>query len=119
MGLKEDSVTKRFPGISGSVNDLIGKKIMSISKFRAEFGRTYNEYTGFICDDGTRVLIYGDAPYDPNPPLEEMRKTGFFNVDEMIKKAEMDIREDERRRKESRERDLRDLEKLKGRLGVQ
>lgn len=107
-----------YPGISLNPGDLVTKTIIEVVKIRAEFGRTYNDYIGFICEDGTRVLIHGDAPYSPDPSLEEMRKSDFFTTEELLQKSKRDIVREQEHKEDARKRDLKELEQLKKRLGV-
>lgn len=99
-------------------SDLIGKTILDISKIRAEFGRTYYDYIGVVCCDGTRVLlaIYPNA-HKPDPDLGEMRKTFFFTPEEICDKVKREEMLKRSRAKESEERDRREYEKLKMKFG--
>ncbi len=114
----QKSKIKLFDTISLDVNDIIGKTIIDVKQIKAEFGRTNNVYMGFVCSDGSRVLIIGENSYDPKPTLEAMKESNFFNVDELVKKSENNIREEDRRVKNSRERDMEEFNKLKKRLGM-
>ncbi len=68
--------------ITYKTKDLENKRIISIENLRGEYGRTYNNYLCFTCEDGARVMLYGGEPYSPEPELEEMRKINFFTPEQ-------------------------------------
>ena len=92
-------------------------KIVNIEKICAEYGRTYDYYLCFTCDDGSRVILYGGEPYNPNPSLEEMRKVDFFTPEEIGEKLEQIEREKRHRKQQELEDKKRQLQKLKKELG--
>jgi hypothetical protein len=96
---------------------LENKKVISIEKLRCEFGRTYDNYLCFTCEDGTRVMLHGGEPFDPKPPLEEMRKVNFFTPEEIGLKLEQIERQKRQREKDLLNKKRRELEKLKKELG--
>lgn len=59
---------------------LIGKTIQSVEVIQAEYGRTYHQYTCFVCTDGTKLMVYDghDMPHDPHPEVDEMRNAPNF-----------------------------------------
>ena len=103
--------------ITYKLDSLKGKTIKSIEKLRGEFGRTYDNYLCFTCEDGTRVMLFGGEPYDPSPTIEEMRKINFFTPEEIGKKLETIEREKRRRQQDIVEQKKRDLNRLKEELG--
>ena len=83
--------------ISLDSKSLIGKTIQNVSRFSAEFGRSYGMYLGIICTDGTRVMLNGGEIYAPNPNLIDMIDSAFFTDDEIrIKKERVEQDKKER-----------------------
>lgn len=96
---------------STKAEDLIGKTITEIYQIRAEYGRTYNYYLGFVCEDGARVLTPGQLnPYKPDPSLSEMRKSKFFTPEERKNSTRGKKQE---RIKEAQKREFNEYMKLK------
>jgi hypothetical protein len=110
--------TLLYGNISLDINDLVGRTVARVEGIRSEYGRTYEQYIGITCTDGTRVMLWGDSAYDPKPPLEYMKKSDFFTTDELVAKAESDIREDARHQQRQHEQDLADLKRIQERLGL-
>lgn len=80
------------------VSKLNGKKIDTVSVFSAEYGRTYDTYIGFKCNDGTRVMIAGSGwLYYPEPELKDMIASGFYHDNE-IEKVKIYIDNDEKQK---------------------
>ena len=103
---------------STNYKDLVGKTIMEICNIRAEFGRTYSNYMGVVCTDGTRVLLASfPSVLGPNPTLEEMRKTFFFTPEEICEKVKKEENIKRQRARDSEERDRKEYEKLKEKFG--
>lgn len=107
-----------FPTVKLDIHELKGETIKSIESIRAEFGRTYDNYILIACESGKRVLIYGGSPYNPNPTLEEMRKTTFFTPDEIAEKVRWEEAKKRRRQEEEEERKRKEYERLKKELGI-
>lgn len=103
--------------ITFKLKDLENKNIMSIEKMQGEFGRTYDNYLCFTCEDGTRVMLHGGEPFDPDPTLEEMRKINFFTPEEIGAKLEKIERKKRQQEKDRLNQKRRELEKLKKELG--
>ena len=97
--------------------DLINKKITNEEIVSAEFGRTYDAYICFTCEDDSRIMLHGGEPYDPNPNLEDMRKINFFSPEEIGAKLEQIERDKRRREQERINQKKRELERLKKELG--
>ena len=97
---------------------LIGKTIKSIEVIPGECGRTYDAYLGFACTDGTRVMIFGNNPYNPCPSLETMQNTNFFTPEEIGDKASWDAAVKKRAEEDRLESKRRELDRLKKELGV-
>lgn len=110
-------MTNNLKNITYKLKDLENKKIILIEKMRGEFGRTYDNYLCFTCEDGTRVMLHGGEPFDPRPSLEEMRKVNFFTPEEIGAKLESIEREKRQREKDRLANKRRELEKLKKELG--
>lgn len=104
-------------GYNTNMKDLIGKKIISLEYIDSEYGRSYRNYVGVTCEDGTRVLLAIDQPYRPDPDLKNMQKSKFFTPDEITNKAKSDALQKERREADYREKQRRELERLKRELG--
>lgn len=107
-----------FPAVKLDFQELKGEAIKSIESIRGEFGRTYDNYLLITCESGKRVLIYGGNPYDPNPTLEQMRKTTFFTPDEIAEKVRWEEAKKRRKQEEIEESKRREYEKLKRELGL-
>ena len=104
--------------ISHDINDLKGETVIEIHKIKAEFGRTYTEYIGFVCESGKRVMVFESNPYNPAPTLDEMRKTTFFTVDEIAEKFKKDELYKRQKEQDLIENKKREFERLKNELGL-
>jgi hypothetical protein len=96
---------------------LNGKTIDRIVHMRGEFGRTYDLYLGFICTDGTRVLLYGGNPCSPAPTLETMKESTFYTDDEIIEKETYLRVKREREEADYKARKKQELDRLQKELG--
>jgi hypothetical protein len=103
------------------VKILVGKTIQSIEIISAEYGRTYDSYTCFVCTDGTKIMLAdGDSkPYSPKPKVDEMKKAPQFftpdNIANRVKEIEIDKRQ---KIKQEQERKTREYNSLKKELGL-
>jgi hypothetical protein len=103
--------------ISTKIASLNGKTIDRICILRGEFGRTYDQYAGFACSDGSRIMLSVAEPYSPDPTIEEMKKSTFFTEDEIAKKEDKIIKEKQYRQREAEESKRRELDRLRKELG--
>lgn len=100
-------------------NKLSGKSIKQVFNIRAEYGRTYTDYIGFLCEDGTRVMIHGGNPYKPDPEQKEMEKAlGFFSSDEIANKAKYEYEKELSRKNDYERRKKEEYLKLKKELNI-
>jgi hypothetical protein len=97
-------------------NELKGEVITKVESIRAEFGRTYDNYLCFTCESGKRVLIHGGNPYNPDVPVDEMRKVTFFTPEEIGEKVVKIELEKRRRKQQELEEKKRQLERLQREL---
>lgn len=107
-----------FPTVKFDIKELKGETIKNIESIRGEFGRTYDNYILVTCESGKRVLFYGGNTYEPNPTIEEMRKTTFFTPDEIAEKVKWEETKKRRKQEEIEERKRLEYEKLKKELGL-
>ena len=111
-------MSRFFPTVKLDFRELKGETIKNIEGIRGEFGRTYDNYISITCESGKRILIYGGNPVNPNPTLEEMRKTTFFTPDEIAEKVRWEEAKKRRRQEEIEERKREEYERLKKELGI-
>lgn len=104
--------------ISHDIKSLKDETIKEIHTIKAEFGRTYTEYIGFVCESGKRVMVFAGNTYNPLPTLEEMRKTTFFTVDEIAEKIRQDELLKRKREQDAIDKKKHDYERLKAELGL-
>lgn len=104
------------------IKQLIGKTIKSIEVIKAEYGRTYDYYTCFVCTDGTKLMVYDGCrkPFSPNLEIEEMKKAPNYFTVEDIANRQLEIEKKRRYAiEEQRQKKKRQLESLKKELGEQ
>lgn len=100
---------------------LEGKTIVSVEIISAEYGCTYNNYTCFVCEDGTKLLVFEghSKPWNPKPKPDEMKNAPkFYTPDDIanrVKAIEIDERQ---KRKTAQERKLREYNSLKKELSL-
>ena len=111
-------MSRFFPDVKINFYELEGETIKNIEAIRAEFGRTYDTYILVTCESGKRVLFHGGNPWQPNPDLEEMRKTTFFTPDEIAEKVRWEEAKKRAKQEEEKERKLKEYERLKKELGL-
>ncbi len=100
------------------ITELTGKTISSCELINAEFGRTYDKYLCIVCTDGSKIIIHAGEPWQPDPPIEEMKKApNYFSASDIAYKVERDENLRRRRLQEDKERKQREFEKLKKELG--
>ena len=104
-------MSRFFPDVKINFFELKGETIKNIEAIRPEYGRAYDLYILVTCESGKRVLFHGGNAWQPNPDLEEMRKTTFFTPDEIAEKVRWE-------EAEGRERKLKEYERLKRELGL-
>ena len=86
----------------------------------AEWGRTYNSYTCFVCTEGTKIMLAdGDSkPYDPKPKVDEMQKAPqFFTPDDIANRVKAIEINNRQKTKQEQERKTREYNSLKKELG--
>jgi hypothetical protein len=96
---------------------LQGKRIESIEIIESECLRSYVQYLCIVCQDGTKLLLYGDTPAMADPDAEEMRKAPNFYTPEEI--AEKVRREEYRKRNyqlDKEEKERREYDRLKAKF---
>lgn len=103
--------------ISYKLKDLENKTIIKIETMKAEYGRTYDKYLCFTCEDGSRIMLHGGEPHYPIPSIEEMRKVNFYTPEEIGKRLELIEKEKRQREKELLNNKKQQLQKLKEELG--
>jgi uncharacterized Fe-S cluster-containing radical SAM superfamily protein len=104
-----------------TIKQLEGKTIKSIEVVSAEYGRTYNFYTCFVCEDGTKILIADGCsePYSPNIQVEEMKKAPKYFSPEDIANRVLEIEKKQRQAQEDiRKRKLNEYRRLGKELGI-
>lgn len=96
---------------------LTGKTIESCEVIRAEFGRTYDQYICLVFTDGSKVMLYGSEPWQPEPPIDEMKKAPhYFSASDIAYKVERDEIKRRDRIAEDKRQKQREYEKLKKEL---
>jgi nitrate reductase alpha subunit len=102
------------------IEDIKGKTIQSAEIIRAEYGRTYNHYICIVFTDESKIMIAGDdAPWNPDPEIEQMKKAPlFFTPDDIAEKVRYIEQEKRDRLKEEHKRKLDKFNELKKELGI-
>ena len=111
-------MSRFFPDVKINFFELKGETIKNIEAINPEYGRAYDLYILVTCESGKRVLFHGGNAWQPNPDLEEMRKTTFFTPDEIAEKVRLEEAKKRVKQEEEKERKRREYERLKKELGL-
>lgn len=104
-------MSRFFPEVKTNFFELKGETIKNIEAISPEYGRAYDLYILVTCESGKRVLFHGGNAWQPNPDLEEMKRTTFFTPDEIAAKVRWEV-------EEGRKEKFKEYERLKKELGL-
>lgn len=94
--------------------ELKGKTIQSCEVIHAEYGRTYDQYICLVFTDGSKLILTGSTPWEPDPPVDEMKKApGYYSAVDIANKVERDENRRRARIAEDKRRDQQEYERLK------